>query len=832
MSKAPDLFVRRTLSAARPVGFLLLALLSLSSIATAQPSSQPSAATRVEPAVPEKVGKELEAYYVGDAAPRIDGRLDDEVWLRAQAIEDMVQNDPDNMKPPTERTLVKVLYDDRSVYVGVINYMRDRSKITTALGRRDTFPRSDSIKITFDPRHDHLTAYTFDSNPNGVQGDMTWYDDTRSSTDYDAVWEVRTDTTDEGWTAEFRIPFSQLRFTITPGEPVVWGFNVRRDIVYNAETIRWVATPRGAQGFVSRFGHLTFRKPPAAPRRFEVQPFTLARNEHHTTAGNDRDATAGLDMRMGLGTATTLSAAFNPDFGQVEQDPAVLNLSVFETFFPEKRPFFIEDSRVLVPNYPQVPMFHSRRIGQRPNRFAVPAGETVISRPDATTILGASKVTGKANGWTYGGLVAVTDREFALVETVEGEERERLIEPYTAYNVARIQKDLFRGSSNVGGLFTGVMREGDYDAFTGSMDYSLRWGSNKYTWNGLWSGTRSAISSVMKNGFGGVTNFNYNSKHVNAFYHYDYFSSTYKNSDLGFFGGRNNKTQFNGGINFGNPDPGKIFRSINYDVNHFVQFTNDGLKLGESYFNGVSGQFLNYWNFFIGGGKSRDAYDDLDTRGGPPIKTIGAWFIDSFVGSDSRRNLRLSADAHFNGNREGGYNRNYNVNVNFQPRPQAQVRVSAGITDAHDAAQWIKSADVTGDGVTDYVYGELDRNVISMTARGTYAFTRDMTLEVYLQPFVAVGDYTNIRRLARAKSFDFEPVAITDNPDFNTKSLRSNVVFRWEYRRGSTLYLVYNVSNSDATRPGEFSAFRDLRTGFGAPGTQVLMVKFNYWLGL
>jgi len=806
-------------------------LLAVALPAAAQPSSG-RAGARSEPIVPEKVGKELQALYVGDTPPRIDGRLDDEVWRNAQAIDDMVQNDPDNMKPPTERTLVKVLYDNRSVYVGVINYMRDKSKITTALGRRDTFPRSDSIKITFDPRHDHLTAYTFDANPLGVQGDMTWFDDTRSSTDYDAVWDVRTQITDEGWTAEFRIPFSQLRFTITPGEPVVWGFNIRRDIVYNAEMIRWVATPRGAQGFVSRFGHLTFATPPAPPRRFEVQPFTLARNEHVTDSGSDRDATAGLDMRMGLGTATTLSAAVNPDFGQVEQDPAVLNLSVFETFFPEKRPFFIEDSRILVPNYPQIPMFHSRRIGQRPNRFAIPSGETVLERPDATTILGATKVTGKANGWTYGGLTAFTDREFARVQTADGHEADRLIEPYTSYNVGRVQKDLFRGSSNVGGLFTGVTREKDFDAYTGSVDYSLRWSKNKYNWNGLWGGTHTAISGVLKNGFGGVTNFNYNSKHVGIFGHYDYFNKTYKNSDLGFFGGRNNKTQINFGVNLTQPDPGKFFRNYNYNAGYFTQFNNDGLLLDKNFFNGVNAQFLNYWSMFFGGGIAADTYDDLDTRGGPPILKPHTWFIDSFLGTDSRKKVQLSTDAHWNGNRYGGSNANFNFNLGIQPRPQVQMRITGSITDGHDAAQWIRSEDVTGDGVTDYVYGELDRHVVSMTARGTYAFTRDMTLEVYLQPFVAVGDYSNIRQLARAKSFDFTPVTIADNPDFNSKSLRSNIVFRWEYRRGSTLYLVYNVSNSDSSRPGEFSPFRDLRSGFGAPGTQVLMVKFNYWLGL
>ncbi len=716
--------------------------------------------------------------------------------------------------------------------MAVTNHMRDPSKITTALGRRDTFPRSDSIKITFDPRHDHQTAYTFDANPSGVQGDMTWYDDSRSSTDYDAVWDVRTQVDAEGWTAEFRIPFSQLRFTITPGQPVVWGFNVRRDIVYNAEMIRWVGTPRGAQGFVSRFGHVTFATPPAAPRRLEVQPFALARQEQVTATGSGGNLSGGLDFRMGLGTATTLSAAVNPDFGQVEQDPAVLNLSVFETFLSEKRPFFTEDSRVLVPNYPVVPMFYSRRIGQRPNRFAVPSGDTVLERPDATTILGATKVTGKARGWTYGGLTALTDREYALVRTAAGDRTERLIEPYTSYNVARVQKDLFGGSSNIGGLGTAVMREGDVDAYTGSVDYSLRWDRNKYTWNGQWSGTRSAISGVMKTGFGGVTNFNYNSKHVNLFSHYDFFNRTFRNSDLGFFFNRNNKQQINGGINLGNPDPWRIFRRINLNSSVFTQFNGDGLKLDESYFIGTDGQFLNYWNYFIGGGRARQAFDDLDTRGGPPIVKPGAWFVDSFVATDSRKRIRLSADAHFSGNREGGKFRSYNLNLNVQPRPQVQASISTGVTHATDAAQWIRNADVTGDGVTDHVYGTLDRDVVNVTARGTYAFTRDMTLEVYLQPFVAVGDYANIRRLARAHSFEFEPVVIDDNPDFNNKSLRSNVVFRWEYRRGSTLYLVYNVSNSDASRPGAFSAFRDLRSGFGAAGTQVLMVKFSYWLGL
>ncbi|MFA5907999.1 MAG: DUF5916 domain-containing protein [Vicinamibacterales bacterium] len=817
---------------ARPVGLLLLMLwLALARPAFAQGPARPG-----EPPVPEKAGKELEAYYVGDRAPRIDGHLDDEIWAQADAIDDMVQNDPDNMTPPTERTLVKVAYDDRSIFVGVVNYMKDPSKVTTALGRRDTNPRSDQIRISFDPRHDHLTAYTFESNPSGVQSDMSWFDDSRSSSDYDAVWEVRTQRTAEGWTAEFRIPFSQMRFSLPDAEAVVWGFNIRRDIVGRAEVDRWVATPRGAQGFVSRFGHLTFAKAPAPPRRLEVQPFLLGRQEHVTDAGYGRDLSGGIDFRMGLGTSTNLSAAVNPDFGQVEQDPAVLNLSVFETFFPEKRPFFIEDSRSLVASYGQMPMFHSRRIGQRPGRFAVPEGETVIERPDATTILGATKVTGKARGWSYGGLTALTDREYAVVEsTAAGSDRtvrgERLIEPYTSYNVGRIQKDL-GGGSTVGGTGTAVLREQDLDAYTGAIDYTVRWAKNRYNWNGQWATTRAPISGVMQTGFGGVTNLNYSGKHLGMFGRYEYFDRDFRNADLGFFFGRNNKTLINAGFNLGQPDPTRYFRSATLFSNVFTQFNGDRLALDKSLFVGGEIQFLNYWHVFVGTSRTLQTYDDLDTRGGPPIVKPAGWFLNGFVGSDSRKRLRGSVGTNLSGNEAHGWSRGVNADLRYQPVPQLQTTLSAQYNFAEDAAQWITNEDVTGDGEIDHVYGRLHRNVVSVTARSTYAFTRDMTLEVYLQPFVAAGDYTDIRRLARPKSYDFEPAAVSDNPDFNRKSLRSNVVFRWEYKRGSTVYLVWNVSNSDSARPGEFSAFRDLRTGFGAAGTQVFMVKLNYWLGL
>jgi hypothetical protein len=813
--------------------------LILATFSPATPAFSQSSASRAEPDVPEKKGKDLRAFPVGDKAPRIDGKLDDEIWVAADRIEDMVQNDPDNMAPPRERTVVQVAYDDRAIYVAVRCYMADPSKVTTALGRRDTNPRSDVIRISFDPRHDHLTAYTFDSNPSGVQSDYMWFDDTQQSRDYDAVWEVRTEIVKEGWNAEFRIPFSQMRFSLVPGEETVWGFNIRRDTVVTAEVDRWVPTPRGVTGFVSRFGHLMFATPPAPPRRFEIQPFMLGREEHTTGIGFDQGLSGGVDMRMGLGTSATLAATVNPDFGQVEQDPAVLNLSVFESFFPEKRPFFIEDSRTFVPPYGLLTSFHSRRIGQRPGRLALHAGDTLVEKPDQTTILGATKVTGKASGWTFGGLTALTDREYATVDATitdaAGREQvvrtERLIEPYTSFNVGRVQRDVF-GGSNIGAIATAVVREKDLDAYTAGVDYTLRWNKNKYTWNGHWVGTRAPIDGVVQTGFGGVTNVNYFGKHLGVFGHFDHFDRHFKNTDLGFFQTRNNRTAMDAGFHVAQPDPQKYFRSAVVFTNVSTQYNGDKLLLGRGAFVGSEVQFLNYWRMFVGGGRNARSYDDLDTRGGPPIVNPKDWFFNFFVGTDSRKSWQLSANGNLGGNEEGGRNRRANLEFRFQPEPRLQASLSADYSWGDDVAQWIQNSDVTGDGQDDHIYGRLHRNVVSVTGRTTYAFTRDMTLEVYLQPFVAVGDYTDIRRLARPKSYEFEPVSIDSNPDFNSKSFRSNVVFRWEYLRGSALYVVWNVSNADSSRPGEFSPFRDLRGGFGGAGTQVFMVKLNYWLGL
>jgi hypothetical protein len=830
----PPVTLNRNTAPTRTVRLALLLLCAASPVHSQTPRSP-------EPNVPEKAGKELRAHRIAGSAPRLDGRLEEEAWIQAQAIDDLVQNEPDSMQPPTERTVVRIVYDDRYLYVGVNCYMRDPSQITTGLGRRDQLPPSDLIRLTFDPRHDHLNAYTFDTNPSAVQSDYLWFDDTRQSQDFDAVWEVATQITAEGWNAEFRIPFSQLRFNTTDdGEPMVWGFNVRRDIFRRAEFDRWVATPRGVTGFVSRFGHLIFPEAPAAPRRMEVLPYTTLRREDLSAASPEHNGAVGLDMRVGLGTSTTLSATVNPDFGQVEQDPAVLNLSVFETFFPEKRPFFLEDSRTFNLTFGQFPIFHSRRIGQRPGRYPLQEGDRLVSRPDQTTILGATKVTGKASGWTYGGLTALTAAEYATVDAPSADDTgadvfrrtKRLLEPRTMYSVGRVQRDLRGATSTIGAIGTAVLRDGDADAFTGGIDYNFRWNRNQYQWDGHWIGTHAPIAGRLENGVGGATRFNFNSKYVSYFGHLDHFSRTFKNTDIGFLGSRVNKTATRGGFNLGQPDPWKMFRQVFWFTNGGQEFTGDDVVINRSIVTGMDFGFHNFWFVGWNTGYNARVLDDLDTRGGPPIVRPATRFWNVFLNTDSRRRWRINVGVNGGRDEEGGWNMRVGPNLAVQPSTRLTAQVSTNFNRGLTVAQWISNRDVSGDGVTDHVYGRLRQDVLDVTARATYAFTRDLTLQMFLQPFVAVGDYTDIKRLARARSFEFAPAELPSNPDFNTKSLRGNVVMRWEYVRGSALFLVWNMSTADASRPGVFSPFRDLGDTFGADGTHVFMIKMNYWLGL
>jgi hypothetical protein len=292
------------------------------------------------------------------------------------------------------------------------------------------------------------------------------------------------------------------------------------------------------------------------------------------------------------------------------------------------------------------------------------------------------------------------------------------------------------------------------------------------------------------------------------------------------------KTALSGSVSLRRPDPWRIFQNVQGGVGVNRVWKGDGLLLEQSVNVFSNALFLNFWNSSLSLNHSLRAFDDLDTRGGPPIVAPAATNLNAFIGTDSRKSWQVTLGVNGTRDEEGGWSASLGPQLRLLPSTNLQTSLSANYRIGRDVAQWITNRDVTGDGATDHVYGKLDQRVLDITGRAIYAFHRDMTVEVFVQPFVAVGDFTDIRRLARPSSFEFEPAAIPFDPDFNRKSLRANVILRWEYVRGSTLFLVWNMSAQDESRPGEFSPLRDLGDAFGGEGPQVFMVKATYWLGL
>jgi hypothetical protein len=764
----------------------------------AVPASAGQVSASSEPDVPEKAGKVLRALRITGTAPAVDGRLNDEAWSLAAPASGFVQHEPDNMAAATELTVVHVAYDDRYLYIAVRCDTSDPSQIVAGLGRRDNLPPSDRFVISVDPRHDHQTSYVFQVNPSGVQGDFAFVSDTQVDNDYDAVWEVATALTGQGWSAEFRIPFSQMRFDVPPaGEEAVWGVNFRRELQRRGEQSEWIGKPRGALGIVSRYGHLVFDGAISPPRRIEVLPFGLLRAASSPSRANELGVSGGADLRLGIGTGTTLAATVNPDFGQVEQDPAVLNLSVLETFFPERRAFFLEDSALFIPQLQEFQLFHSRRIGD---------------------IAGAAKLVTRGPTWSRGFLTAVTSTDDAAARP----------EPATSYSVGRIQRTIFSGSSNVGFLGTAVMRSGGADAFAGGVDYNLRWMDNKLFWGGNWAATRTQTSGTMRTGAGGSTTAGYHGKHFANTVKFETYGRDFAVGDLGFHRSRPDKLQGEVQLMATQPDPWSVFRMLHGYLNVRHARNRDGLPLVGQRQIGLNMHFRNFWDVFVWGGRQVDVYDDLDTRGGPAILNPGENYGGVFVGTDTRKTWRVTAMMTAARGDEGRWYVWFGPAATFQPSGRLQASIGAVFNPEQKMAQWVANRE-TPAGTTDFVYGRFRQHLLDINARATYAFSRDLTLQAFVQPFVAVGDYSDIARLARPRSFEFEPTTISFDPDFNRKSLRANAVLRWEYSRGSALFAVWNTSTTETSRPGAFAAVRDLRGAFSGSGPHVFMVKLSYW---
>ncbi|HMA46178.1 MAG TPA: DUF5916 domain-containing protein, partial [Frankiaceae bacterium] len=438
----------------------------------------------------------------------MDGRLDDPAWTSAPSYADFTQREPNDGQPSLERTEFRVVFTDEALYVAVRAFDTQPDRIVGQLTRRDQNSPSDWAIVIVDSYHDRRTAFDFWVNPAGVKLDLYRSNDTDEDDGWDAVWDVATQRDGEGWTAEYRIPFSQLRFA--RADELRFGFNVCRQVVRLNELSCWRPLPRSASGIVSLFGDLEGLSGIQPPRRFEVLPYTVGRTARTITepgnpfrTGEEYAARVGADVKLGIGSNLTLDATVNPDFGQVEADPAVLNLSAFETFFAERRPFFTEGVNIF--RFPlslgdgddaNEQLFYTRRIGRAPQASPdVPVGGHA-EQVQQTTIRAAGKLSGRLpSGWTIGALGARTGPQSAGLDSA-GVRSRQVVEPATNYFVGRLARDFRDGRTMIGLFGTAMNRELPArldrlrsSAYALGLDWSHRFRRDTYQFRGRLVGT-------------------------------------------------------------------------------------------------------------------------------------------------------------------------------------------------------------------------------------------------------------------------------------------------------------------------------------------------------
>ncbi|UCF04639.1 MAG: carbohydrate binding family 9 domain-containing protein [bacterium] len=833
----------------------------------------------------------LRAVRVANGGIRIDGILNEPDWETAPIASDFTQHEPDDGMPATEKTLVRVVFDDESIYVGVEAYDTQPNRITGRLTRRDEDSPSDWIHILFDSYNDKRTGFRFSVNPAGVKTDGMYSDDVNEDSNWDAVWNVATSRDGDGWTAEFSIPFSQLRYT-NNGSSSSWGFQVARQICRNNELSFWSPTPRDCNQIVSRCGRLNgFTNLPKL-RRLEILPYAVGSVETFSDPGDDPfrntsdlDPRLGADIKYGITSNMTLDMTINPDFGQVEQDPSEFNLTAYETYFEEKRPFFIEGAnlfryRLMFGDGNAERLFYSRRIGRRPQFDPLDSSRWPDTdgfyeeTPDFSTILGAAKVTGRtSNGWSFGVMNALTDSEEAQVQTADGTHHDVAVEPMTNYFVGRAMKDFNEGRSTFGGIVTSVTRDIPHEdleflnrqAFTGGVDFSHRWHNDELQFDLKLMGshvrgseeamlelqTSSAryfqrpdahhleVDSTLTSMSGFAANL-WTGKFAGEPWLFGLGFLTrspgFEANDMGYmrYSDGNLVALWAGYRDF---DPGKILRTISLNFN-FWEGWNYG---GERYDLGgnVNGwvQFMNYWSIYGGINRNRERQDNSHLRGGPAIimpSSNSSWY--GFE-TDYRKSISLGYDGDYWWTDEGGSNSlRIAPWITIRPAGRFDIRISPSYRITTEDLQYV---DEVGD---DYILAHLDMKLFSLTTRFNFTITPEMSLQFYGMPFIAAGQYSDYRTVSapRAENYDdrFTPynyLAVADNPNFNFRQFRSNLVFRWEYNPGSTIYFVWSrgaTVEDEGDDARKFSLGRDLGNLFSEQGDNTFLIKINKWFSL
>lgn len=864
-----------------------------------------------------------------NATISVDGRLDEPAWREAAPATGFRQYQPDEGAAGSFPTEVRILYDDRALYIGARMVqpggaaapLARRDQLLDADGNNGSFNSltTDKIIVRLDPYHNHLDNAWFEVNPAGAKGEQF-----NGDPSWDPVWEAGAQVDSLGWTAELRIPFSQLRFS--PTRLQTWGIQIWRYIDGLNEQDMWVFRPRDAATGPAFYGHLEGLIIAEQPRQMELLPYAVTGGRFQRDApgdpyGRDKEFrfSMGADVKYLLTTNLTLDATLNPDFGQVEVDPSTLNLSAFETYYEEKRPFFVAGRSafsfggmrcMFCSNSSSLGAFYSRRIG-RPPQLAGYVND--IARyaqvPDNTAILAAGKITGRTDrGYSIGVLNAVTSRESAnYVAGPDAPEESQVVEPLTNYFVGRVEKELRGGGSTIGGIVTSVVRRTDdpvvRDRLHGhaeavGIDWHHTWHDREYSWMGSTlltnvNGSAAAVALTQRSsaryfqrpdrdvggdglfdtrfdpersslrGYGLFTRVG---KDTGGILRWEAMTNVrspgFENNDLAFLS-KADYVWFNGNIGGSFTTPTRWYRSIFTSFGGGTERNYDGDRTWAALQAFYGMEFPNYWNLRVFGIHQEPSLDDRLTRGGPVVKRTGYDFGHFQVSTDARAPAVF--DVQIEGARGvGAHTRTLRVipGIAFKPAANVFVQLSPSFEYEESAAQYVTT--VEDPTATDfygnrYVFAFIKTRTLSLSTRLNWTFTPDLTLQLFAQPFIASGDYSSFREFAAPRVLDkvvygedvgtiaydeetstyevdpdgsgpAEPFTFR-NPDFTSSALRGTAVLRWEYRPGSTLYLVWTQERYGNDALGTFDLGRARRMVFNQRPRNVFQIKATYWLG-
>ncbi len=853
----------------------------------------------------ESVKKNYKAIEI-ENAPVIDGQLNDEAWQLGDWVDDFTQFEPYNAAAATQRTEFKILFDKDNLYVAMKAFDTSPDSIVKRLTRRDN-PDGDYLGIGFDSYHDLRTAFIFAVTAGGVKFDQMMTENGDNEDDsWNPNWWVKVNDMENGWLAEMKIPFSQLRFEERSNG--VWGLQVFRGTYRHNELDFWQHIPKDAPGLVHMFGEMSGIESIKPQKIFDITPYGIAKIETYEEEvgnpfldGSDTRANAGIDAKIGVTNNLTLDLSINPDFGQVEADPSEVNLSAYESYFSEKRPFFIEGANITTfgigigdGGVGNDNLFYSRRIGRRPRLYPDLGDNEYAKVPVHTPIIGAAKLTGKnSNGLSIGIIESVTAEGRAEIDD-NGTRRYETVEPLTNYFLGRIQKDLNEGNTIIGGMITSTNRwtdaaTEDYfhkTAYTGGVDFTQYFKKKVWMFNvnaafSQVNGTENAITRTQE------SSARYFQREDNDYVNYDPTKTSLMGSggriqvirqkghwshlavllwktpgfelnDMGYLRQADQLFAMIWG-QYRVWEPKGIYRSWNLSGDYYNMSDFGGNLLGHGMEANANMNFKNFWSVWSHLNLNTNGISNAMLRGGPRMRTQGSSNIQYGISSDNRKKLQFEFYNNIGKGFEG--NSNYfsiSSDITYKPINTLTLSINPRFNKSFNELQYIGKESFNSD--DRYLFASIDQKVLSASIRINYNLTPDLTLQYWGQPFIASGKFTEYKVIDnpmaaiyrdRFHVFNSNQISglindaynIDENtdetidysigkPDFNVQEFLSNLVIRWEYSPGSSVYLVWNQTRSGFIDNGDIHIGDNLNQLFSDKAHNVFLIKFSYRIGL